>query len=130
MLQLKRLSYLLLTSLLLVQPVFAKESTEPARPDIISAVRTVEALPSSWNPLTSMTAEKQWLLDMTTAPLYTLTESGCWEPVLAGKLPEDVTADYAGTYGIPADAQGSYAYRILLRSDACWEDSSPITEED
>lgn len=130
LLQLKRLSYLLLTSLLLVQPVFAEESDEPVRPDIISAVRTVEALPSRWNPLTSMTAEKQWLLDMTTAPLYTLTESGSWEPVLAGKLPEDVTADYAGTYGIPADAQGSYAYRILLRSDACWEDSSPITAED
>lgn len=129
-LQLKKLSCLFLIVLLLVQPVFAKEPSEPARPDIISAVRTAEALPSNWNPLISITAEKQWLLDMTSAPVYKPTVTGTWEPILASDLPEDVTADYAGTYGIPANAQGSFAYRILLRSDACWEDGSPITAED
>ena len=130
LLQLKRFSCLLLTALLLVQPVFAEEPTGTVEPDLVSAVRTAEELPSNWNPLTSMTAEKQWLLDMTTAPLYSRTSTGIWEPLLANDLPEDVTADYAGTYGIPSDAQGSFAYRILLRSDACWEDGSPITAED
>ena len=129
-LQLKKLSCLFLTVLLLVQPVFAEEPTQSPRPDIISAVRTVEALPSNWSPLTPMTAEKQWLLNMTTAPVYRLTVAGNWEPILASDLPEDVTTDYAGTYGIPADARGSFAYRISLRGDARWDDGSPITADD
>ena len=116
--------------LLLAQPVFAEEATEPVRPDIISAIRIVEELPSNWSPLAPATAETQWLLDKTTAPVYTLTDTGSWEPVLASALPEDVTADYAGTYGIPSDAQGSFAYRILLSGDACWEDGDAITAED
>jgi len=116
--------------LLLAQPVFAEEPSETVRPDIISAIRTVETLPSGWSPLSPEASEKQWLLDKTTAPVYELTETGSWEPVLADTLPEDVTADYAGTYGIPSDAQGSFAYRILLSGDACWEDGTVITAED
>lgn len=129
MLQLRKLLCLFLTTLLLVQPVLATDTTEPVQADIISAVRTVTELPSNWSPLTPATTEKQWLLDMTTASLYELTD-GSWEPVLAQELPEDVTADYAGTYGIPADARGSYAYRITLNSDACWEDGFGITADD
>ena len=130
MLQLKRFSSLFLVLLLLAQPVFAEEPTEPVQPDIISAIRIVEALPSSWSPLAPAATEIQWLLDKTTAPVYALTDTGVWEPVLASALPEDVTADYAGTYGIPSDAQGSFAYRILLNSDTCWEDGDAITAED
>ena len=131
MLQLRKNLCLFLAVLLLAQPVFAEESaTEPVQPDIISAVRTVESLPANWSPLTPAAPEKQWLLSMTTAPVYRVSADGCWEPVLAQALPEDVTADYAGTYGIPATARGGYAYRIQLRSDACWEDSTAITAED
>ena len=131
MLQLRKLLCLFLTMLLLAQPVLAEEAvTEPVQPDIISAVRTVEALPSNWSPLTPAAPEKQWLLSMTTAPVYQLSAEGSWEPVLAGALPEDVTAEYAGTYGIPATARGGYAYRIALRADACWEDGTAITAED
>lgn len=128
MLQLRKLLCLFLTVLLLVQPVFAGDATEPVQADIVSAVRTVDTLPSNWNPLTPGEG-KQWFLTMTTAPVYTLT-NGEWEPVLAAALPEDVTADYAGTYGIPADAPGSYAYRILLNDSACWEDGAAITADD
>ena len=55
-----------MTLLLLVQPVFATEesSTTPVdleNADIVSAVRTVSALPSNWNPLSAPNSEKQWL---------------------------------------------------------------------
>lgn len=135
MLQLRKILSLFLIALLLVQPVFAAEETGTApmdlsHADIVSAVRTVPALPVNWNPLSPAAAEKQWLLDLTTAPVYTLTEDGIWEPVLAKSLPEDVTADFAGKYGVPAAASGGYAYRIPLRSDACWEDGLAITADD
>lgn len=129
LLQLRNYLCLLFAVLLLVQPVYAGDATEPVQPDLVSAVRTVDALPSNWNPLTPGGEVQQWLLDMTTAPVYALT-GGSWEPVLAAALPEDVTADYAGTYGIPADASGSYAYRILLNDSACWEDGTVITADD
>lgn len=121
--------------LLLVQPVFATEETSTApvdieNADIVSAVRTVSSLPASWNPLSPAESEKQWLLNQTTAPMYQFAVDGSWIPVLAQNLPEDVTTDYAGTYGIPATAIGGYAYRIVLNPDACWEDGQPITASD
>ena len=121
--------------LLLVQPVFATEETSTApvdieNADIVSAVRTVSSLPASWNPLSPAESEKQWLLNQTTAPMYQFAVDGSWIPVLAQNLPEDVTTDYAGTYGIPATAIGGYAYRIILNPDACWENGQPITASD
>lgn len=130
MLQPRKFLSLLLIGLLLVMPVFAEDATLPTEPDIISAVHNVAALPSVWSPLSPTTGEMQWLLDQTTAPVYTLTTEGIWEPIMAQALPEDVTADYAGTYGIPTGAQSGYAYRINLRSDACWEDGTAITADD
>lgn len=137
MLSLRKGLSLLLMMLLLAQPVFAEETseaatapTQPPEPDIISAVHTVATLPTNWSPLSPATEERQWLLRMTTALPYALSEDGVWQPVLARALPEDVTAAYAGSYGIPADARGSYAYRILLSSDARWEDGLMITAED
>lgn len=135
MLQFRKILSLCFVLLLLVQPVFASEETGTVPPDIsqadiVSAVRTVPELPSSWNPLSSASAETQWLLQHTTAPLYTLVPSGDWEPVLAETLPEDVTADFAGIYGVPAAASGGYAYRIALNGDARWEDGQIITADD
>ena len=135
MLQLRKCFYLCLAMLLLVQPVFATEETSTApvdieNADIVSAVRTVSSLPASWNPLSPAESKKQWLLNQTTAPMYQFAADGSWIPVLAQNLPEDVTADYAGTYGIPATAIGGYAYRIFLNPDACWENGQPITASD
>lgn len=124
-------------ALLLMLSLFGCASTEepteptlPPEPDIISAVHTVAKLPDNWSPLTPDTAEKQWLRAQTSAPVYALSDNGSWEPVLAAALPEDVTAAYAGTYGIPTRAQSGYAFRILLRKDARWEDGSLITADD
>jgi len=134
MLHLRKALCLLLFSLLLVQPVFAETeapaTTQPPQPDIVSAVRHVSELPTNWSPLSPSTAEQRWLRSLTTTSLYTLNEDGSWLPVLARELPEDVTASYAGSYGIPADARGGYAFRILLSSDACWEDGLLITADD
>ena len=135
MLQLRKVLCLLVTMLLLVQPVFATEesSTAPvdlSNADIVSAVRTVDSLPDNWDPLSPTEPEKQWLLNMTTAPVYLFTADGIWTPVLAQELPEDVTTAYAGTYGIPATATGGYAYRILLNPHALWQDGIPIVAHD
>lgn len=43
---------------------------------------------------------------------------------------EDVTADYAGEYGVPADADSQYAYKITLRDTLKWDDGTAITAED
>ena len=49
---------------------------------------------------------------------------------LAESLPEDVTAEYAGSYGIPARARRGYAFRITLSPSAVWEDGTPVTAGD
>lgn len=131
MLHIRKALCVLFTALLLVQPAFAE--TEPPttpEPDIVTAVHTMQTLPSNFSPLTPQTEEKLWLRALTTAPLYAMNADGSWNAVLAAALPEDVTEDYVNSYGIPADAQRGYAFRITLRSDACWEDGTPITADD
>ena len=124
MLQLRKTLCIFLITLFLVQPVFAK--TQPAQTDIVTAIHKVKELPSDFSPL----AAPSWLLDMTTAPLYRMENTGEWRPVLAGALPEDVTADYVGTYGIPAGTQRGYAFQIQLHEKACWADGTKITADD
>ncbi|MGN0379131.1 MAG: ABC transporter substrate-binding protein [Butyrivibrio sp.] len=50
---------------------------------------------------------------------------------MAEAAPEDVTKDYAGNekYGVPADAESGYAFKIKLRQDACWDDGTPINAD-
>lgn len=43
---------------------------------------------------------------------------------------EDVTAKYAGQYGIPAGATEGQAFAITLRDDLRWDDGTPIHAED
>ena len=131
--QLKRTLCILLLALLLAQPVFAEEETQtpqPTEPDIVTAVKSMALLPGNLSPLSPKTAEKQWLWDLTTAPLYAMEADDTWVPVLAAQQPEDVTGSYAGTYGIPTGARRHYAYRIALNPDACWDDGTPITADD
>lgn len=111
-----------LMALLLAQPV-AAETVLPteAEPDIVTAVCTVEDFGAA--------AASRQLPELTAAPLYALSE-GTWTPVLAAALPEDVTADFSGTYGIPEDARRGYAFRIPLQEHACREDGTPITAEE
>lgn len=131
MLHRHRLFALLIALLLLVQPVFAEsEPSEPTVPDIVTAVKTMQTLPADISPLTPATEEKLFLRALTSVPLYTLDGDGKTVPVLAAALPEDVTADYAGSYDIPAAAERGYAFRIALHDDARWEDGNPVTAQD
>ena len=43
---------------------------------------------------------------------------------------EDVTSEYAGEYGVPAEAESQYAYKITLRDTLKWDDGTAITAED
>lgn len=73
---------------------------------------------------------EQILRSLTTAPLYTAAD-GEMVPCLA-ELPVDVTAEYAGNeiFGIPADAERGYAFKIALRSDVFWDDGRAVNSED
>ena len=131
MLHLRNAICLILTALFLAQPVYAQSATEPtaAEPDIVTAIRAMEEIPTDLGIHAEKTEELQWLRGLTSAPLYAM-ENGSWIPVLAKCLPEDVTGEYARTYGIPADAERGYAYRITLRGETCWENGSAVTADD
>lgn len=62
--------------------------------------------------------------------LYELSADGGIVPSMAASLPADVTAEYAGQFGVPADAIRGYAFRIDLNTAPCWEDGTPITADD
>ncbi|MBQ9383157.1 MAG: hypothetical protein IJT87_02855 [Ruminiclostridium sp.] len=47
---------------------------------------------------------------------------------MAAALPEDVTADYVGKYGI-SEGDKAKAFKIALNPDACWEDGTPINAD-
>lgn len=66
---------------------------------------------------TAVSTDSQTLPNATIPPLYEVTENGFVSG--AAQLPEDVTAAYRGSYGIPADAERGYAFRVTL--------SSPVT---
>lgn len=125
---------IILPALFLVQPVLAQEETAAAatEPDIVTALYPMDTLPGNWSPLSKQSPEKQWLQELTTAPLYALDDAGSWQPVLAEELPEDVTAEFTGDslYGIPADAARGYAFRIRLNQDARWDNGIRITSDD
>lgn len=87
-------------------------------------------IPACWSPLTEQTEETELILSLTADRLYRLSADGqALTPSLAAAMPEDVTGEYAGTYGIPADAALGYAYRITLEPEARWEDGAPITAD-
>lgn len=135
MLHLRKAICLILMALLLAQPVFAEteaptEVLPTVEPDIVTAVRNMETIPTDFGIHAADSGELQWLRSITASPLYAMTAGGSWEPVLAASLPEDVTAEYTGTYGIPADAARGYAFRIVLSPDACWENGQRITSGD
>lgn len=127
--KLRRIFPLILVLCLLLPLAVSAEETAPA--PRIEANHTVSALPDRWNPLSTLSEEAALLLRLTAAPLYSLSPDGKdLTPVLAESLPQDVTAEFAGRYGIPADAARGYAFRIGLDPEARWEDGSPVTSRD
>lgn len=111
---------------------FSVSATETAAPTEPAVIHYMDTLPGNFSPLSERTAEKAFILDLTTDSLYKLSADGSTLiPSMAAAMPVDVTAEYAGgIYGVPADAVRGYAFRIDLDPAACWEDGTPITADD
>lgn len=127
--RLKKAIAVLAAACLLPISAHAAEVPETVRPQTI-AVCEMETLPGSWNPLGERTAEAELILSLTADRLYRLTPEGEIVTSLAASLPRDVTAEYAGSFGIPADARRGYAFAIDLNENGCWEDGKPIQADD
>ncbi len=83
-----------------------------------------------WAPHTWETADDAYILDLTTTGFYSLllNREGTGYTVsdeMALGLPEDVTGEYAGRFGI-APGEQARAWKINLNPDACWDNGVPI----
>ncbi len=97
--------------------------------DYIAATTTMD-----WNPHTWETNDDSSVLDMMSMGFYTILLNadktgyaiGC---EMAAALPEDVTAEYVGKFGVE-EGETAKAWRIALNQDATWENGEKITAED
>lgn len=85
----------------------------------------------SWSPTDWEISNEGDVLAYTTTPLYSFVINETKDgykiiPDLAESDAVDVTAKYAGTYGIPAGAKSGYARQITLIKTATWDDGTPI----
>lgn len=121
---------LLILAFLLPLGVSAAESTPPI--SRTEAFHHISAIPGCWNPTTGeLSAEAELILNLTADSLYCLSADGSTlTPSLAAEMPRDVTAEYAGTYGIPRNSVRGYAFRISISPDARWESGDPVTAAD
>ncbi len=90
-------------------------------------------LPTNWNVHDYETNSATYVLDYTSDALYTVDYNEDYTaydivPSMASGDPVDVTATYAGTYGIPADAVAGdgWAYSIPLKSNLKFDDGTSI----
>ena len=127
--KIKMLPVLLLCILALTLPTVAAEPESPTLPPAYVGVQKLEAIPGSWHPLEERTAGGDLILSLTGEPLYRLSGTS-YIPAQAAQMPRDVTADYAGTFGIPKTARRGYAFAVSLREGACWDDGKTVTAED
>lgn len=128
--KIRLISLILILALLLPAAVSATGSDAALNPRI-EASRNMESMPDHWNPMKDLSDEAQLILDLTASGLYSLSSDGkALVPNLAEAMPEDATAEFTGTYGIPAGATRGYAFRIGLDPEARWEDGSPVTSRD
>lgn len=98
------------------------------QPEIRTAVRYMDTLPDDWSAGAKLTEETEYLRSLTATAFYTL-ENGALSAGLAA-MPEDVTGEYAGSYGIPDGARRGYAFRIALDDRVRWEDGTAVTADD
>lgn len=96
----------------------------------VVAVQEMESLPTHWNPLESETEEQKFLRDLTGGGMFRVSHKDKFIESDLTSGYEDVTGEYAGSYGVPETAVRGYAFRITLNDDACWDDGTPITADD
>ncbi len=112
------------------------DSAEEAAP-VTYTYSYSDAASNTWSPTDWETNDEGSILSFVTMGLYDfwIGDDGTGYkvvPEMAADMPVDVTAEFAGNevYGVPADAESGYAWRIALNPDACWEDGTPITSAD
>lgn len=89
---------------------------------------------SNWDPLSWETNDDDAIRSMQISPFYAFKlnsdKSGySIVPEMAAEYPVDVTAEYAGQYGVKEGEEGK-AWRIALRQDIAWNDGTPINADD
>ena len=99
--------------------------------------RDTMAIPSTWSPTDWTSENEDIILSEITAPLFDFIPNEAqdgYEVVceMAEKMPEDITAQYAGNalYGVPADAESGYAWKITLKKGLTWDNGEEITVDD
>ena len=91
-------------------------------------------IPTAWNLHTYESASSTYILDYTGDALYTFDYNEdatgfVIVPSMASAMPVDVTAQYAGQYGIGADETENKAYKISLKDNLKFDNGDPITAE-
>ena len=88
----------------------------------------------NWNPLSWETNDDSYILGFITMGFYDFAinedKTGySIVPEMAAEMPVDVTAEYAGQYGIE-EGETAKAWKIALNPNAKWENGDPITADD
>lgn len=123
-------------------PDTAQMNTGPAVTELLAPTgagcftyrQSITEAPENFCPFEWYTEPERTVLEYTSMGLYAavLAQDGASyeiQPEMAAADPVDVTARYAGTYGVPEDAQEGYAFEIALNPNACWDDGTPITAD-
>jgi len=89
---------------------------------------------SNWDPLSWETADDDSIRSMQVSSFYAFKLNSdktgySIVPEMAAEYPVDVTAEYAGQYGIK-EGEEAKAWRIALRQDIAWDDGTPINADD
>ena len=89
---------------------------------------------SNWDPLSWETADDDSIRSMQVSSFYAFKLNSdktgySIVPEMAAEYPVDVTAEYAGQYGIK-EGEEAKAWRIALRQDIAWNDGTPINADD
>ena len=88
----------------------------------------------NWNPLSWETNDDSYVLGFLTMGFYdfAINEDATGYsvvPEMAAAMPEDVTAEYVGQYGIK-EGESAKAWKIALNPNATWQDGVAITADD
>ena len=109
----------------------SRDYTDPASYTLNQSISATSGL--KWAPHTWETADDNYILQYTTMGFYdfALNETGDgWTIVdeMALGPPEDVTAAYAGRFGIDS-GETARAWRIQLNPQACWDNGVAINAD-
>ena len=136
----KKLLILAAASTLIVTGCFKKNSSNQDGGKTYTLNRFTTVSPSNWNQLTYSDANDTQIMSFLGSSFFEfnfefdsngeIVDGGFAVDYSAATALKDVTANYKGQYGVPADAAKAYAYEIELRNDLKWDDGSAITAAD